>query len=98
MQNHEMPKCEIETWNFGDWYLKHKEILTTGLPKCETRFGSTYGHSRWSHQWKMGEGASANKLLFSEFQGLRLGSVKNAHIKDVERRNRESTLRLSAWS
>jgi hypothetical protein len=103
MRNREIPKCETAKLRHGISGIGMKSIKKSSQQdcqnaKCETRFGSAYGHNRWSHQWKMGEGASADKLLFSEFWGPRLGSVENAHIKDVERRNHESALWLCAWS
>jgi hypothetical protein len=42
--------------------MPHNRIAK--MPKCETHFGSTHGHSHWSHRWKMEEGASADKLHF----------------------------------
>jgi hypothetical protein len=73
--------------------MEHQETLpweckNLEMPKFETRFGSICGRSHWSHQWKMKEGASLDKLHF-EVSGIETWSI----MKSLPRGSRSAEVR-----
>jgi hypothetical protein len=79
MRNHEDIRTveSLRVWtvdptpfrSFGYRDMERQETLpwecqNPEMSKCETRFGSIYGRSHWSHRQKMKEGASSDKIHF----------------------------------